>query len=57
MAATGFGFELGSDLRYGLLFVHFKAGTCQLVLIAWPNGFVTIHVKIDGPVSNEKLDY
>ena len=38
-------------------FVHFKAGTCQLVLIDWPNGFVTIHVKIDGFVSDEKLDY
>ena len=38
-------------------FVHFKTGTCQLVLIDWPNGFVTIHVKIDGSVSDEKSDY
>ena len=44
-------------MLWTVLFVHFKAGTYQLVLIAWPNGFVTIHVKIDGPVSDEKLDY
>ena len=50
------------DLTYAMdcwkkWFVHFKAGTCQLFLIDWPNGFVTIHVKIDGSISDEKSDY
>ena len=35
-------------------FQSWNMSTCQ---IAWPNGFVTIPVKIDGPVSDEKLDY
>ena len=56
------GFVLNLDLTYTMdcckkWLVHFKAGTCQIVLIDWPNGFVTIHVKIDGFVSDEKLDY
>ena len=42
---------------YKKWFVHFTAGTCQLILIDWPNGFVSIHVKIDGFASDEKLDY
>ena len=56
------GFVLNLDLTYTMdcckkWFVHFKTETCQLVLIDWPNGFVTIHVKIYVSVSDEKLDY